>query len=269
MRPLQDFPPETRRGVRGVLCDIDDTLTTGGRLTAAAYAAMERLHRAGLLVIPITGRPAGWCDHIARMWPVDAVVGENGAFYFRYDHAKRRMLRCFVDDDATRAANRSRLAAIGDEIVTAVPGAAIASDQRYRESDLAIDFCEDVKRLPQSAIDNISALMRAHGLTAKTSSIHVNGWFGSYDKLSMTKRLMRECFALDLDATRSSYVFVGDSPNDAPMFAYFPHAIGVANVRDFEGRLHHAPAYVTRQRCGEGFCEVADTLLAAGKGAGE
>ncbi|MDP2240000.1 MAG: HAD-IIB family hydrolase [Burkholderiales bacterium] len=263
MKPLQDFPLEARRAVRGVLCDIDDTLTTGGRLTAAAYGAMERLQQAGLLVIPVTGRPAGWCDHIARMWPVDAVVGENGAFYFRYDHATRRMLRRFVDDDATRAANRRRLAVIGKEIVAAVPGAAIASDQGYRESDLAIDFCEDVQPLPQSAIDKIVSLMQGHGLTAKASSIHVNCWFGAYDKLTMTKTLMRECFDTRLETARDTHVFVGDSPNDAPMFAYFPYAIGVANIRDFAGRLAHAPAYVTAQRGGAGFEEAADAILAA------
>lgn len=262
MLPLREFPFDARRSIRGVLCDIDDTLTTGGRLTTAAYAAMERLQQAGLLVIPITGRPAGWCDHIARMWPVDGVVGENGAFYFRYDHARRLMVRRFVDEPGVRAANRGRLAAIGKAIVGAVPGAAIAADQRYRETDLAIDFCEDVKRLPQQAVDKIVALMEGHGLTAKVSSIHVNGWFGAYDKLTMTKTLMRECFDADLDASREAYVFVGDSPNDAPMFAYFPHAIGVANIRDFDGRLPHSPAYVTQHRGGDGFAELANLLIA-------
>ena len=94
--------------VRGVLLDIDDTLTTHGRLTVDAYAALERLRAAGKLVIPVTGRPAGWCDHIARMWPVDAVVGENGAFYMRYDRDARRLVKRFVVDEAERAAQRER-----------------------------------------------------------------------------------------------------------------------------------------------------------------
>ena len=261
MRPLLEFP--LARRVRGVLCDIDDTLTTRGRLTAAAYAAMEHLQRAGLLVIAITGRPAGWCDHIARMWPVDGVVGENGAFYFRYDHARRAMRRCFVDDEATRAANRDKLAAVRDRILAAVPGCAIATDQHYREADLAIDYCEDVPRLPSAAVDKIVALMQQAGLTAKVSSIHVNGWFGDYDKLSMTKTLMRECFGVDLDACKDEFVFAGDSPNDAPMFAFFPHAVGVANIKTFAGRLAAEPAYVTQAECGAGFCELVDFLLAA------
>jgi len=263
MRALAEFPPASRRAIRGVLFDIDDTLTTEGRLTAWAYAAMERLQHAGLLAIPITGRPAGWCDHIARMWPVDGVVGENGAFWFRYDHAARRMRRRYLDDDAVRACHREKLSAIAADVLAAVPGCAVAADQRYRETDLAIDFCEDVPRLPRAAVDQIVERMHAHGLTAKVSSIHVNGWFGAYDKLGMTKRLMREAFGVDLDAARAGYVFAGDSPNDAPMFEYFANAVGVANIHDFGLLITHWPAYVSTQRGGAGFGEIVDAVLAA------
>ncbi len=263
MLPLSEMPVAVRRAISGVLCDIDDTLTTVGRLTAEAYGAMERLAESGLPVVPITGRPAGWCDHIARMWPVAAVVGENGAFYFRYDRGRRRMKRVYADDEAARARGRERLAAIAREIVAQVPGCAVAADQAWRETDLAIDYCEDVAPLAPADVERVVALMRARGLTAKVSSIHVNGWFGTYDKLGMTKRLMREEFGADLDAGRESCVFVGDSPNDAPMFAHFPHAVGVANIADFAGRLSHEPRYVTRGRGGAGFRELADFLLAA------
>jgi len=247
--------------VRGVFCDIDDTLTTEGQLTAPAYAAMERLRDAGLTVVPVTGRPAGWCDHIARMWPVDAVVGENGACYMHYDAGKRKLVKRFVADDDTRAAQRARLAVIGASILAAIPGAALASDQHYRESDLAIDFCEDVPPLPRAEVDRIVAMMEAEGMTAKVSSIHVNGWFGRYDKLGMTRTLFSEVFATDLDAERERYVFVGDSPNDAPMFAYFPNAVGVANVAPFLDRIATPPAYVTTREAGEGFVELANFLL--------
>ncbi len=263
MQALAAFDIAARRSVRGVLCDIDDTLTTEGRLTAAAYGALERLHSAGLSVVPITGRSAGWCDHIARMWPVDAVVGENGAFYFRYNHATYTMQRQFVNPPEVRAQHRAAQTAIAAEILAAVPGAAIAADQHYRETDLAIDFCEDVPRLPDAAIQHIVALMQSRGLTAKISSIHVNGWFGNYDKLAMTQRLFRECFDVDLETERAHYVFAGDSPNDAPLFGYFPHAVGVANVRNFAGQLAHEPAYVTTVAAGAGFVELVDFLLAA------
>jgi HAD superfamily hydrolase (TIGR01484 family) len=262
MRTLAEFPLAARQGIRGVLCDIDDTLTTSGRLTASAYAAMEALQRAGFWVVPITGRPAGWCDQIARMWPADAVVGENGAFYFRYDHTARKMARRYMSSAGQRAADRVRLAAVRDKILEEVPGCAVASDQNYREADLAIDYCEDVPRLSSAAVAAIVSLMQQAGLTAKVSSIHVNGWFGNYDKLAMTRILMRECFDVDLDARKEEFLFVGDSPNDAPMFGFFPSSVGVANVRAYTDKLSSAPAYVTTAESGAGFCEIADLLLA-------
>jgi HAD superfamily hydrolase (TIGR01484 family) len=256
MKPLSELDP---RGVRAVLLDIDETLTTAGKLTAGAYAALERLQHAGLRVVPVTGRPAGWCDHIARMWPVDAVVGENGAFYFF--HNADRLEKRFQDSEAVRADKRARLHAVAEQILAAVPGCALASDQPYRETDLAIDYCEDVPPLPVEAAQRIAELMRQAGLTAKVSSIHVNGWLGEYDKLGMTRRLFSERFGLDLGSANRGVVYAGDSPNDAPMFAFFEKSVGVANVRRFEHLLTDKPKYVTRAASGAGFAELADHLL--------
>jgi len=250
MRPLAEL--DARR-VGALLFDIDDTLTTAGRLTAGAYGALERVKRAGKRLIAVTGRPAGWCDHIARMWPVDAVVGENGAFYFAF--AERRLQKRFQEDAAARAAKRARLEAIAKTIFAAVPGCAIASDQPYRETDLAIDWREDVPALPPEAAERIAALMRQAGLTAKVSSIHVNGWFGGYDKLAMARRLFAERFGLDLEAANASVAFVGDSPNDESMFGFFENSIGVANVKRFS--LSSFPKYVTKEEAGRGFEELA------------
>jgi HAD superfamily hydrolase (TIGR01484 family) len=261
MKPLAAMPDEVLTSIRGVFCDIDDTLTSAGKLGARAYAALERLRAAGKLVVPITGRPAGWCDHIARMWPVDAVVGENGAFYFHYDAAQKKLARRFLFDAWTRAENREKMNGVRERILREVPGCALASDQPYREADLAVDYCEDVARLPFDAVDRIVELMRAAGMTAKISSIHVNGWFGEYNKLDMTRTLMRERYGIDLAREEAQYLFVGDSPNDAPMFRFFSNSVGVANVADFGARLGDGPAYVTPSRGGAGFVEVADLVL--------
>jgi len=257
MKPLAQLRDAHR--FRGLLFDIDDTLSTEGRLTAQAYTAMERLKNAGKILVPVTGRPAGWCDHIARMWPVDAVVGENGAFYFR--HSQGKLIRRFHDDEQTRADHRSRLQAIGQRIFDQVPGCALASDQPYRETDLAIDFCEDVPPLPLEAAERIAALMRAAGLTAKISSIHVNGWFGSYDKLATTKQLFAEIFKCSPAQLLREFAFIGDSPNDAPMFAWFDCSVGVANISRFSGQIETPPKYVTRGAAGAGFAELAARLL--------
>ncbi len=266
MRPVSEMPREVAAQIRCVLTDIDDTLTSEGRLPAAAYAALERLHDAGILVAPITGRPAGWCDMIARFWPVAGVVGENGAFYFAYDGKARRMRRVFAADVATREGCRGRLDDIRRRVLAEVPGAAVAADQAYRETDLAIDFREDVAPLPAAAVDRIKAIFEEAGAVAKISSIHVNGWFGSHDKLSMSRRFAAEVLGLDLDAEEGRVLFCGDSPNDAPMFAFFSNACGVANVRDFAGRIEAEPAWVAEGRGGEGFVEIAEVVLRARTG---
>jgi hypothetical protein len=257
MKPLAELHGAER--LRGLLFDIDDTLTTEGRLTAQAYTALERLKRAGRIVVAVTGRPAGWCDHIARMWPVDAVVGENGAFYF--SHERGKLLKRYQDTAEVRAAKRARLVAIAERILAAVPGSALASDQPYRETDLAIDYCEDVPPLPLEAAERIVALMREAGLSAKISSIHVNGWFGGYDKLAMARVLFAEKFATDLDAANAQFAYAGDSPNDAPMFAFFANSIGVANVARFAGHMAAQPKFVAQAEAGAGFAEIAAHLL--------
>ncbi len=249
--------------VQAVLTDIDDTLTTHGRLPAVAYDALERLQAAGIKVVPITGRPAGWCDHIARMWPVDGVVGENGAFYFRYDVAAKRMIRIYAQDDATRLANVARVHALADDVLQEFPGTALASDQAYREVDVAIDFCEDVPALPLSVAQAIATRFHKAGAEAKVSSIHINAWFGKHDKLSMSLRLLAELYGWDATAAKTQVAYCGDSPNDSPMFGYFPMGIGVANIRPLSHLMEHLPSYVTRAEGGQGFAEFAEMLLGA------
>ncbi len=261
LKPLAEFPADELQSVRFVLFDIDDTLTSEGRLTAQAYSAMEEMQDAGLITVPVTGRPAGWCDHFARMWPVDGVVGENGAFYYRYDRAAQRMISHYAADEATRAANRKRLEELGRHILKEVPGTGLASDQFCREADLAIDFCEDVPPLGPDKIAHIIKLFEEAGATAKASSIHVNGWFGDYDKLTMTRTFLTREFGVDAEKDNRSIIFAGDSPNDAPMFDFFINAVGVANVMDFKGSLDAEPAYVTAERSGAGFTELARALL--------
>ncbi len=262
MQPLDTFPATERRRIKGVFADIDDTTTSDGRLTSDAYQALEQLREGGLMVFPITGRPAGWCDHIARMWPVDGVVGENGAFYFRYDHERREFTKRYMLGQSEWATSRKVFASLAEDILVQAPGAAVVSDQPYREADLAVDFREDVEPLDHAEIDKIVAMMEARGMTAKISSIHVNGWFGNYDKLSMTKLMMEEVFRLDLDAEKESFVFVGDSPNDQPMFEFFHNSVGVANLNPLKHRLTSKPAYITSGSAGAGFVEVATALLA-------
>lgn len=256
MKPLAELDA---RGVRVVLFDIDDTLTTAGKLTAEAYAALEALQRSSRRTVAVTGRPGGFCDAVARLWPVDAVVGENGGLYLWASGGK--LHRDYREPEQIRARNGERLAAIGRAITAAVPGCIVASDARYRETDLAIDYAEEVSPLPPEAVERIAALLRREGLQVTMSSIHVHGWFGDYDKLSTVRELLRQRFAMDVDREPDAALYVGDSLNDASMFGFFPKSVGVANVRRWAGRLPAEPKYVTRAEFGAGFVELAQHVL--------
>jgi HAD superfamily hydrolase (TIGR01484 family) len=258
---LKTLSAQTIQRLEGIFFDLDDTFTSHGKIPACSFAALWYLKRAGMKLVTVTGRPAGWCDHLARMWPVDGVVGENGAFYFWYDEKEGKLEKCFLDPESVRAEKRQRLLELQDEILAAVPGCAVASDQHYRESDLAIDYCEDVEPLGPEAVDTICRIFRTCGANCKVSSIHVNGWFGEYDKLEMVKRFVAERFGLELDLAKDRFAYCGDSPNDEPMFRYFPISVGVKNVLEFAARMETLPRYLTSLEGGEGFAEFAAHLL--------
>ena len=248
--------------------DIDDTMTSDGLLLRESFDAMWRLYDHGIRVVPVTGRPAGWCDHIARMWPVEAVIGENGAFYFAYDRTSRRMNRRYLLSEETRKASEERMECARRRIFTEVPNAAISADQPFRVADLAIDFCEDVEPLERSEIDAICRILDEEGLTYKISSIHINAWYGDHNKVSCLKQYLSDLNAAATSSPLSDVVFLGDSPNDEPIFAEVKYGIGVANIRTFEDQLTHPPAYVTEHESGLGFAEVVKTILAKRTAAG-
>jgi HAD superfamily hydrolase (TIGR01484 family) len=254
MKSLNKF---NTKNIQYIFTDIDDTLTHNGWLQKEAYDAIWKLQENGLSVIPVTGRPAGWCELIARQWPVKGVIGENGGFYFYYQN--KTMKRRFVFDELERMENQKRLKKIEEEVLSSVAGAAVASDQFCRLMDLAIDFCEDVPPLSSENIEKIVSIFENHGAQAKVSSIHVNGWFGSYDKLSMCKIFCKDVLGFELSKNLHQCVFVGDSPNDEPMFEFFENSVGVANVKNF--RLNSPPKFVTSLPQGLGFAELASHLL--------
>lgn len=259
------IPEDVCKGVQGIFFDIDDTFTLQGKILPQAFSALWEARDAGLLLVPITGRPAGWADHIVRMWPVDGVVGENGAFYFCMDPEKRRLKkRFFVRDHAERARNREKLREIYQQVREAYPSVRLASDQPYRECDVAVDFCEDAD--PPLTLEDavrIKEIFEAEGATAKISSIHVNAWFGEYDKLTMCRIFLQEEHSVLLDWEREHFFFCGDSPNDAPLFAFFPHCAGVSGVSRFQeaGLMERMPPYIASQDGSLGFQEILREIL--------
>jgi HAD superfamily hydrolase (TIGR01484 family) len=260
--PVRDLPARLCRRLSHFFTDIDDTLTSNGMIPAASYAALWDLASAGIRVVTVTGRPAGWCDHIARMWPVAGVVGENGAFYYAYDHARKRMNRGLSDPGLGDPARHEALGAIARRVLEEVPGTALAADQAFRLSDFAIDYCEDVPPLPPERLDDICRILEEAGVQFKVSSIHVNFWMGRFDKMSGVRRFLSEEEGSSLQSVEDTAVFIGDSPNDEPLFALFPHSVAVGNLRRFLPRLSSLPEYITQADSAEGFQEAVRVILA-------
>ena len=252
-----------KTSIEFLLTDIDDTLTTDGQLSAEAYQAIWNLKKNQIKVIAVTGRPAGWCDLIARLWPVDAVIGENGALYYKYQN--KRMKRWYFEDQEKLLNQNENLKKIESEILNQIPNAKISADQFCRLYDLAIDFNEDFSegesRPSKEEVLKIKKIFEDHNAIAKISSIHVNGWFGNYNKVSTAKLYLNQEYHLSESEILKKCAFVGDSPNDEPLFEYFHHTFGVNNILNYKSQMKSLPFYLTENNCGEGFVEVANQLV--------
>lgn len=260
--PVGSLPSPLCRSLRFLFTDIDDTLTTDGMLPARSFGALWEVSRSGIQVVPVTGRPAGWCDHIARMWPVAAVVGENGAFYYSYDRAARRMTRRMLRGSVGAEEDRRALVRVADRVLREVPGTALAADQPFRISDVAIDYCEDVPPLGPESVDAICAILREEDVSFRVSSIHVNFWRGGFDKMSGVRRWLDDSLGAGCSASAlEEALFIGDSPNDEPLFEGFPHSIAVGNLKRFLPRLSTLPGYITGAESASGFCEACGVIL--------
>lgn len=257
----EDARAEDLKGIQGICFDVDDTFSTHGKITQEAYSALWRAHEAGLVLVPVTGRPAGWCDHFARFWPIHAVVGENGAFSFFMQDGVRRRLDTPMEFSLAEA--QKKLSALEAAILKRFPHARWSSDQSYREFDLAIDIYEDVEDWPIEDVEALLTMCTDAGAEARLSSVHVNTWFGTYDKFAgFTHWLGQGSPGAPCELEEDAWIYLGDSPNDEPMFQSFKHSVGVANVLPFRERMEQGPRWVTQGVGGAGFAQVVERLLA-------
>jgi HAD superfamily hydrolase (TIGR01484 family) len=263
MEPLTDLPTDVLAGLRGVVFDVDDTLTTRGRLTTEAFDALWALHEAGLRLVAVTGRPLGWTDAIAASWPVDLAVGENGAGW-SFLRGRALELGYFHDAEARRG-QRERLEAIRARVARELPDLAEAGDQPARRCDLAFDVGERAKVEPDR-VERLAAIIEAAGARCLVSSVHAHAVVGDWDKARGVVRAADAALGEDLPAARGEWLFVGDSGNDAAAFAFFERTVGVANVRAHLDRLEVPPRWVTEGERGAGFAELARAIVEARRG---
>ncbi len=237
--------------------DLDGTLTVGPKLFASTYKALEELKNAGFWTVIVSGRPAGWADCLMRLTPIDAMIFENGAGVLLRDGEKLVLHPLAPNPGQARQALQS----VFEKLKKAKPYLRQASDQAYRLYDCAVDICEEEPHLSEKDVEWLLETLKKEKVTAKLSSIHVNFWKGNHDKRSACEFLLKS-EGKKWKADLKNVVFLGDSPNDEPLFEYFPNSVGVANVRDFEDKLIHRPKFVTNKAGGKGFEELVRVLKA-------
>ncbi|MGN6104847.1 MAG: HAD-IIB family hydrolase [Kofleriaceae bacterium] len=252
-RPLSDL----RGPVRALFSDIDGTMTTGDRIEASTYEALERLGETGVPLIMVTGRPAGFAHAFMKMTPVLAVVSENGGVTFV--RQGRKLHKLYGVPPASLPEWRRRMNDIAVEVMSKVPGARLSSDSKYREVDLAIDWNEEAS-LSREDAETCVAMIQKAGFAAVRSSVHVNFGPPHFDKLSACMTVVRQVLGGDANDL-SPYVFVGDALNDAPMFGGFPTSVGVANVKAWWEELSFKPAFLTERPEGAGLRELIEHLM--------
>ena len=259
MKPLSSWPQSARYKIVGVFSDIDDTLTTDGAITPDTFQALQDLKAAGLMVIPITGRPVGWSIPFASTWPVNAMVAENGAVALLHDATQNQVRKIYQQDLVTRTHNFQEMQRIAQRVLNEIPGTVMAQDSLGRETDIAFDHSE-FHHLSQEQIQQVLTLLQQEGMTATVSSIHINAWFGDHNKWHGAQWILKELTGRVLKQEINQWVYVGDSTNDQVMFEHFTHSVGVANIKRFEKELKHLPKYITEQERGAGFAEVVRLL---------
>lgn len=248
--------------IRYLLTDVDDTLTTQGRLLPETLRALSDLQDAGIRTIAVTGACAGWCDQMIRLWPLDAVIGENGAFCF-YKAEGRRITQRFFGSASQMKQQQVRLLDAVTARIRNIPGMQIADDQAYRLCDVAIDFAPPAE--PPASPAAITALvndLRSEGFAAQRSSIHINCWVGDYDKRTMAEQFLTHRYELSRTQIDQYCAYVGDAPNDEPMFAWLSRTFGVANIRDHLPDMTHRPATILPRPGGLGFADLVQQMLA-------
>lgn len=262
-KPLTALTIEAAAKIKWLLTDVDDTLTLNGQLPAPTLQALQALQTAGINVVAVTGACAGWCDQFAKLWPLHTVIGENGAFYMQSQG--KQFVQHFTKPLSLMQSEQKTLLAQLSLLLKDYPGVEFATDQAFRFCDVAIDIAQYRDRLPQSQINALllkinKMSVNGQRVNATASSIHINVWLGQHNKRSASAELLQQ---YGVDIRSDQVLYVGDSPNDQPLFEVVKNSIGVANISDYLAQLTVAPQFITSEPGGKGFFQVAEHLLTA------
>lgn len=258
MQSVKNLSKDEAEKVSFLLTDVDDTITTEGKLRPVALEALYALQEAGIRTICVTGGSAGWGDAYLRQWPVEAVISESGAVcLYRKDGAIRR----YVHPSIVQDGYEQRKAVLIEKVLSSVPGSKLSSDQFARLFDVAFDHGSEPPYLDEQQIAKVVEVCKDFGAGTAVSSIHVNAWFGSFDKYRGAKAFFADVLAFDEAVMVEQSCYCGDAPNDQVMFSHFPLSFGVGNIKKHVHSMQVLPRYASEAEGGAGLSEIVQELL--------
>ncbi|WP_376712199.1 HAD-IIB family hydrolase [Vibrio ruber] len=260
---MKQLTAERAKKIEWLLTDVDDTLTWRGRIPPETLASLERLHRSGVKVVAVTGACAGWCDHIAKLWPLYGVIGENGAFWMIKN--RHGFQTHYTQPLETMRLRQEQLREKIGTILADYPDVDFAADQGYRICDVAINLSQDRIPVDKAIAQEITQRIRSLDIDGEPvnvmlSSIHINAWVGEHSKQRSGQSFLHRMTEQD-EIDLATVTYVGDSHNDESMFAWLPLTFGVNNILAIMDDLTHQPSFITERNGGYGFSELADNLL--------
>ncbi|ERT05337.1 HAD hydrolase, IIB family protein [Lyngbya aestuarii BL J] len=237
--------------LRLIASDVDGTLTEGGKFSPKLITAIESLTQAGIEVILITGRSAGWVQALNNYLPVSGAIAENGGLFYGSKNDSPELLVSVSD----LSEHRQQLAEVFKRLKYQFPDLKESTDNRFRLTDWTFD----VGGLSPSQLQTLAEMCHEQdwGFTYSTVQCHIKPQ--TQDKATGLLKVLSQYFP---KLSTENILTVGDSPNDESLFnpEKFPYSVGVANILHYTEYLNYKPTYVTIAEEVNGFCELAELL---------
>lgn len=248
-----DLPQHILDSIKLIATDMDGTLTVEGKFPAALGQALGDLQAAGLAVVIVTGRSAGWVSGLAHYLPIQGAIAENGGLFYSQPDVPGSVL----SNIPVLADHRAQLAQTFRQLQSHFPHLQTTADNAFRITDWTFDN----PGFDPKDLDKMARLCEEMGFdfTYSTVQCHIrpSGQNKQTGLLTVLEHHLPEQYHLNQVLT------IGDSPNDQDLFdaQVFPHSIGVANLRHYLDHIEHHPQAITMSAEGLGFIEITKRLL--------
>jgi HAD superfamily hydrolase (TIGR01484 family) len=237
--------------IRLIASDVDGTLTQNGKFSSDFISTLIDLQSAGIKVLLVTGRSAGWVSALVNYLPVEGAIAENGGLFLQPNGTQD-----LLSSVPNLSRHRILLENTFHHIKQLFPNLLTSTDNQFRITDWTFD------------VDNLST----EDIQAISSQCHQMGWSFTYSNVQCHIKPIHQDKATGLMSVLKKYfpelnsqqvLTVGDSPNDEAMFDadLFPLSVGVANIRHYQDQMLHLPKYLTQASEFAGFSELAKLLL--------